>query len=264
MAKKNIAANIVISLIVIIFLVVVIGLISIDGILRTGIQTAIKKQLKVESSVAKVSLKIFSGTIEITDLKIGNPQGYQFENILEAKSIFVKTSLGNLLSNPIEIEQIKIDGMVMDIEQKGLTNNINEILKAMPKKEKSTSQEEKASKSVHITALDINYLTVKSKLLPLPGKADVAALTIPSLHLTNLGGEKTSLADAIGKVFTEVTNAVVKNGQTVLPKDMLDSMSNSLEGNFQNITEEGQKALEQTGEQMKKATESLKGIFKQK
>ncbi|HAL45236.1 MAG: hypothetical protein A2Y12_18685 [Planctomycetes bacterium GWF2_42_9] len=265
MTKKNIAANIVITLIVIIFLVVVIGLISIDGILRAGIQKAIKKQLNVESSVAKVSLKILSGTIEITNLKIANPQGYQFENILEAKSIFVKTSLGNLLSNPIEIEQIKIDGMVMDIEQKGLTNNINDILKSMPKKEKEPQVEQKAAKSVHITSLDINDLTVKAKLLPLPGKADVAALTIPSLHLSDLGGEKTSLADTIGKVFTEITNAVVKNGQNVLPNDMLDSMSNSLQGNFQNITEEGQKALEKTGEELKqKATESLKGIFKQK
>ncbi|MEN6386838.1 MAG: hypothetical protein ABFD79_16785 [Phycisphaerales bacterium] len=267
MAKKNLVANIGITLIIIIFLVVVIGLVSIDGILRSAIQTAIKKQLNVDSSVSKVSLKIFSGTIEITDLKIKNPKGYQFENIFEAKSIFVKTSLGNLLSNPVGIDQIKIDGVAMSIEQKGLSNNINDLLKGMPAKEedKGTAEPKKAAKKVHITALDINDITVNAKLLPLPGKADVATLSIASLHFSDIGGEKTTLAQVIGKVFTEITNAVVKSGTDILPTDMLNSMSDAVKGNFENITGEGMKTLEKAGEDIKqKAGESLKNIFKSK
>jgi uncharacterized protein involved in outer membrane biogenesis len=229
MAKKNIAGNIVIAIVVVIFLVVVIGIVSIDGILRSAIQTAIKKQLNVDSCVSKVSLKITSGTIEITDLKIRNPKGYQFENIFEAKTIFVKTSFGKLLSNPVGIDQIKIDGVALAVEQKGLTNNINDLLKGEPSKEKETQKEEtKASKKVHITALDINDITVNAKLLPMPGKADVATLNIASLHFSDIGGEKTSLAEVIGKVFTEITNAVVKSGTDILPKDVLNSMSNAI------------------------------------
>jgi hypothetical protein len=267
MAKKNMAVNIIIALIVIIFLVVVIGLVSIDGILRSAIQTAIKKQLNVNSTVSKVSLKIMSGTIEITDLKVNNPKGYQFENIFEAKSIFVKTSLGKLLSNPVGIDQIKVDGVAMVLEQKGLSNNIKDLLKGMPAKEEETKAAEpnKAAKSVHITALDINDITVNAKLLPLPGKADVASLTIPSLHFSDIGGDKSSLAQVIGKVFTEITNAVVKNGTNILPSDMLNSMTNAIEGNFENITVEGMKTIEKSGEDIKnKATESLKNIFKSK
>ncbi len=267
MAKKNVVINIVIVLIVIVFLAAVIGIISADSILRSAIQTAIKKQLNVDSTVAKVSLKILNGTIEISDLKIKNPDGYQFDNILETRSIFVKTTIRGLLSNPVEIEQIKIDGIAMSIEQKGLSNNINDILKGMPSKEKTepaTQESARAAKNVHIAVLDINDIDVNVKLIPLPGKSDTVTLSIASLHFTDIGGDN-SLAQIIGRVFTEITNAVVKNGGGILPSDMMGSLEKGVQQQFEQLSGQGQKILEKAGEDLKqKADEALKGIFQKK
>ncbi|HBG27308.1 MAG: hypothetical protein A2Y10_12755 [Planctomycetes bacterium GWF2_41_51] len=263
MAKKRTAVNIIIAIIVIVFLMVVIGLISIDGILRSAIQSSIQKQLGVGGTVSKVSLKMLSGTVEITNLKINNPKGYQFENVLEAKSIFVKTSIGNLLSNPVEIQQIKINGILMAIEQKGLSTNINEILKGMPKTEEEPAEPNTPGKKVHITSLDINDISVMLKLIPIPGKTDAMTLTIDSLQLSDLGGDNTNLAQVIGKIFTEIANAAIREGRDIIPSDLIAPIQDAVNQRLGNISEEGKKVFEDTEKGIQeKATETLKGIFK--
>jgi hypothetical protein len=258
--KKSKAANIIIALIIIVFLAVVIGLLSIDGILRAAIPTAIKTQLKVDASVSKAHLGITSGTIEITNLKIGNPEGYQFENILEANSIFVQTSISGLMGNPVEIQQVKLDNIKMVIEQKGLTSNLNDILKAMPAKDEKKAEPteaDKKSKSVHITSVDISNISVTVKLLPLPGKSDAVTLHIASLHLSDVGGENESLADVIGKIFRKISEEVASQGKDIIPSDVLGSLEGSLG--------DAGKVLEKAGkETTEKATDALKNIFKKK
>ncbi len=260
MEKKSKAANIVIAVIVIVFLAVVIGLLSIDGILKNAIPVAIKSQMKVDASVSKASLGITSGTIEIRNLKIGNPEGYQFENILEANSIFVKTSIGGLLGNPVEIQQVKLDNIKMVIEQKGLTSNLDQILKSMPAKDAKKAEPadaDKKSKSVHITSVDINDIYVTVKLLPLPGKLDAVTLHIKSLHLSDVGGEKESLGDVTGKIFQKISEEIASQGKDIIPSDMLGSLNDSLGS--------ASDALKQAGkETTEKATETLKNIFKKK
>lgn len=267
MAKKITAANIVLTLIIVIFLVIVIGIISIDGILRSGIKAAIKKQLNLDSSVSKVSLNILSGTLEITNLQIKNPPGYQFPNALDVQSIFVKTSIGGLLGNPVEIEEIRIDGAVMSIEQKGFANNIGDILKGMPEKQKTGQSPADANqnpKKVHIALLDINDTTVNAKLLPIGDNATATTLTLAPMHFTNLGGDK-SLSQVVGKIFTEITNAVVKSGGGILPTDITSSLQKGIEQHLGGISEEGKQLLEKSGQELeKKANETLKGLFQKK
>ena len=266
--KKNTASNIIFALIIIIFLVLVVGAISIDSILRSAIEKAITKQLKVKASLAKVSLNIASGTVTAKDLKIGNPNGYQFENILELKSLSVKTSIGSLLSNPIEIEQIKLDDVALVIEQKGLTNNLNEILKSMPAKKAETKEPAANQKSVHITAVDINNISVTAKLLPVPGKSDAVTLEIASMHLSNIGGEKTSLADSIGKIFTAIANEVAAKGTGILPDDMVGSIQEGVGKTLESVGETGKQLMDKTKQDaqkgMEETTNKLKGLFEKK
>jgi hypothetical protein len=243
--KKSHGTNILIAVVVIIFLVVIIGFVSIDGILKFAIQTAIKQQLNVDGSAAKVSLSIFSGNVTISNLKIGNPPGYKFEHVLEANSISVTTSISSLLSNPVEINDIAIDGVTMVIEQKGMTNNLSEILKSMPQKPKTetkTAEPEKKSKSVHISTVDMKNLAVTAKLLPIPGKSDALTLRIASMHLSNLGGEKSSLGDVVGKIFAAISAEIASKGAGILPSDMTGSIQNA-------------------GKSLESATESMKGLF---
>ncbi|MGD0784440.1 MAG: hypothetical protein ABR969_01320 [Sedimentisphaerales bacterium] len=244
--KKSHGSNVLIAAIVIIFLVVIIGFVSIDGILKYAIKTAVKQQLNVDASAAMVSLSIFSGNVTISNLKIGNPPGYQYKNVLEANSISVTTSISSLLSNPVEINDITIDGVTMVIEQKGMTNNLSDILKSMPKPQQTetkTAEPAKKGKSVHISTVDMKNIGVTAKLLPIPGKSDALTLRIASIHLSNLGGEKSSLGDVVGKIFAAISAEIAAKGAGILPSDLTGSIQNA-------------------GKSFESATESIKGLFK--
>jgi hypothetical protein len=243
--KKSHGTNILIAVVVIIFLVVIVGFVSIDGILKYAIKTAVKQQLNVDGSAAIVSLSIFSGNVTISNLKIGNPPGYQYKHVLEANSISVTTSIRSLLSNPVEINDVTIDGVTMVIEQKGMTNNLSDILKSMPKpqqNETKTAEPAKKGKSVHISTVDMKNLGVTAKLLPLPGKADALTLKIASIHLSNLGGEKSSLGDVVGKIFAAISAEIVSKGAGIFPSDLTGPIQNA-------------------GKSFESATESMKGLF---
>jgi hypothetical protein len=268
--KKSNASKVLFALIVIVFLVAVIGLVSIDGILKYALQTAITQQLNVDASASKVSLSIFSGTVKVSNLKIGNPSGYQYKHVLEANSIAVTTSIGSLLSNPIEINDITIDGISMVIEQKGLTNNLSDILKSMPQKPKAeTTEPAKNAKSVHISTVDMKNLSVTAKLLPVPGKSDALTLKIPSLHLSNLGGKKSSLGEVVGKIFAAIASEVAAKGAGIFPSDLTGSIQQNAEKTLESFGEIGKglfKPSDKPADQgtQETTTNKLKGLFEKK
>ncbi len=271
--KKSHGTNILIAVIVVIFLVVIIGFVSIDSILKYAIKTAVKQQLNVDASAAMVSLSIFSGNVTISNLKIGNPPGYQYEHVLEANSISVTTSISSLLSNPVEINDVTIDGVTMVIEQKGMTNNLSDILKSMPKPQQTetkTTEPAKKGKSVHISSVGMKNLAVTAKLLPIPGKSDALTLRIASMHLSNLGGEKSSLGDVVGKIFAAISAEIASKGAGIFPSDLTGSIQNAGKS-FESATESikgllnkpaGSSTDQGTGTQ--DAASKLKGLFEKK
>ena len=263
--KKSNVSNVVFALIVIVFLVVIVGLVSIDGILKSALQTAIKKQLNVDASASKVSLSIFSGTVKVSNLKIGNPPGYQYKNVLEANSIAVTTSIGSLLSNPIEINDVTIDGISMVIEQKGLTNNLSDILKSMPQKPKTeTAEPAKNAKSVHISTVDMKNLSVTAKFLPIPGKSDALTLKIASIHLSNLGGKKSSLGEVTGKIFAAISSEIASQGAGIFPSDLTGSIQENAGKTLELFSETGKQLGGEAQKGVEDATKKLKGMFEKK
>ncbi len=272
--KKSNATKVLLALIVIVFLVVVIGLVSIDGILKYALQTAITQQLKVDASASKVSLSIFSGTVKVSNLKIGNPSGYQYKHVLEANSIAVTTSISSLLSNPVEINDITIDGISMVIEQKGLTNNLSDILKSIPEKPKTeTAEPAKNAKGVHISSVDMKNLSVTAKLLPIPCKSDALTLRIASIHLSNLGGEKSSLGEVAGKIFAAISSEIAAKGAGIFPSDLTGSIQENAGKTLESFGEIGKglfkpadKSTDKPADQgtQETTTNKLKGLFEKK
>jgi hypothetical protein len=276
--KKSHGTNILIAAVVIIFIVVIVGFISIDGILKYAIQSAIAKQLNVDASASMVSLSIFTGNVKVSNLKIANPTGYQYKHVLEANSISVTTSIGGLLSNPIEIKDITIDGLTMVIEQKGMTNNISDILKSMPKPrqaETNTAEPAKNGKSVHIASVDMTNIGVTAKLLPLPGKTDALTLKIASMHLSNLGGNKSSLGEVVGKIFAAISSEIAAKGAGILPSDLtgpiqqnagkaLESATETMKGLFNKPADKPAGSSTDQGTGTQDAASKLKGLFEKK
>ncbi len=148
------------------------------------------------------------------------------------------------------------------IEQKGLGNNLRDVIKSLPEKEQQ--QDEQAGKKLHIDELEISNIKVKVKLLPIPGKADTVSLNLDPIKMSNLGSDnKLSTGKLCGKIILALASGVAKQGAGVLPDDITNSVKSALEETLaltKTASEEGKKLLEKGGE----LTEGLKGLLKSK
>ena len=262
MAKqKKTWLGVIFTIVVVLVVLILVSPFIVDSILKVSIVKAIKNQLNVGASVSRVHLSISSGSIEISDLKINNPPGYEVKNILELKTIYVKANLRSLASDTVEVNQVSLDDVAVVIEQKGMTSNLNDILKSMPKKPKTDTEETRQkAKSVHVSSLDIQNIDVKAKLLPVLGKLDTVQLKISALHFSDMGGKKKTLADVVGRIFKEIANAIATQGADVMPGELLGPIQ-------ENIGEAGKQLLK-AGEDIQKGLKDVnnpfKGLFKKK
>ncbi|MBN2138749.1 MAG: AsmA family protein [Sedimentisphaerales bacterium] len=259
----------VVIIVLLVMLLVAVGLFA-DHAVKIGIEKGGAAALPVPVKVGGANLSILSGDLALSNLRIGNPEGYKHENLLELKNGSVGVNVRSLLSDTIEIRQIKLDGAVVVLEQKDLLhNNIKDILKALPKddeadKTPTETQPEEKSKNLHIDELVISNTTVKVKLLPLPGKADTIPLKLATIRMTDLGSDKKmSTAKLIGTILSAIFRGIAEQGTGILPDDLIgglkETMGKTLDAGKEIIKEAtglGQKILEGGGDTTKKVLDN--------
>ena len=256
-----------------------------EHIIKTGIEAAGTKALKVGVTIDDLDLSIYKGQVRMRGLAVDNPAGYEQKYLLKLGTGEVKTRMKSLMSDTVQIESILLDEISLSIEQKGLSNNLQDILKSLPKAEPSEPKEEaekKPGKNLVVKNLKITNTTVKVKLLPvqiLPDGTDTVTLKLDPIEMKNLGSEdKMTTAKLASKVMVAIAQGVAKQGTGILPEDLLGSMRETL-GNLGDLTDtfrkEGQKLLESGGKEAqemlekgqesgKELIEGIKGLFDKK
>ncbi len=262
MNKKNIISKIVVGLLVFILIVVLLINVFGDAALKTGIETGAGSAMKVNVKLDDIALKILAGKLNMDNLVVDNPEGYQNPTFLELEKAHIDLKTTSLLSNTIEIEKMQFDNITLVMEQKGLTNNLKEILANLPKSEPAEDKsEDKPGKNLLIKQLDINGVTVKVKLLPVPGRADTLTLKINPIHMENIGSkEKINTPELVTKILLAIAGGIADQGKGLLPTDMINDLTGQLAEQGQQLIQEGQKQVESLIEGGKEATEALKSL----
>ncbi len=265
----------------IVIAVVAVGLFA-GGVLKVAIEAAGTKALSVTVAVKDVELSILGGRLGLANLTIDNPPGYQNERLLELGEVRISVDTKSLLSDIVNIKDIRLDGMSIVLEQRGVSgNNLQDIMKKLPADEEKTS--ETSGRKLHVDTLEITNANVKVKLLPVPGKADTLTLKLAPIKLTDLGGDDN--LDTVGlsrTILLAVAEGIAEQGTDVLPKEMLGSITTELKklGGLPDVlTQTGVKVLDAgadagkgTGEGVLKGaedvgkgiTEGIKDLFEKK
>jgi len=262
---KKLLDKIRLILIVVLVLILAVSIlfdIFAEGLLKTGIETAATKTLNVGVRLKTIELSILGGEIELGGLVVSNPSGYNHKNLLELKNAKIDVDVGTLLSDVVKIEQVKLDGINLTLEQRGVTsNNLQDIIKSIPKKPK---EEKPSGKKLQIDELEITNTVVNVKLLPVPGKADTITLELAPIRMTNLGEDGTmDTAELSAKILLAITEGVTEQGVGVIPTDILNTTRATLDktlGVGKKATEEGIKVIEKG----KEIIEGFKDIFEKK
>lgn len=246
-----------------ILVIIIVGIFYFFGnhLIKAGIETGGTKALKVGVSVGSVDLSLLGGSVAIKELVVENPKGYENKNLLELGSGEVKTKISALLGNPAVIQQIKLDNVNVVLEQKGLSNNIQDVLNALPPAGEKSG--EGGGKKLKVDELVLNNITVKAKLLPIPGKSDTVTLHLTPITMHNLGGDNKFDTGELSKIILgKITEAIAKEGAGILPKDMVGAMESSLGKNF-NLSPETIKKAEELlkSGKTKDAVEGIKGLL---
>ena len=136
----------IVLLAVLVLVVCVVVLISVFGnsALKTGIETAASKTLKVGVSIDDLDFSILGGKVGFENLVIDNPPDYQHDKLLEVGKARIAVGIGSLLKDTVNIKEIMFDGVDVVIEQKGLGNNLQDIIKALPKENLGSPRKQKS------------------------------------------------------------------------------------------------------------------------
>jgi len=276
MKKKSPLKKIVYVILIIILIVPVLITVFGDKALKAGIEAAASKTLKVNVTLDNVSLSILAGSVELENLIIPNPEGYENLNLLEAGKAKIDVGLKSLMSDTVEIDDMIFNDITVVIEQKGFTNNLQQILDTLPKPdeepEDKTDDKEKAEKNLLIKNLELNNITVKIKLIPLPGKIDTIPLKLAPIKMTDLGTDnKMSVATLTAKILGAIAMGVAEQGIGIIPDEIIGPIKGVLGTGSEVILKSGEEVLKGAGEVLKGAgdagkdiTEGLKGLFKKK
>jgi hypothetical protein len=210
-------------------------------------------------------------------MSVDNPEGYSHPRLLNMNNAFVEASLGSLMSDTVHVRQIRLDGIELFIEQKGMTTNLQQIMKSMPASEQPDQQKE--GKKLQIDLVELTNTSVNVKLLPVGGTADTVKLNLDTIRLEDLGSEKKiGTGQLIAKVMVALTAGVAKQGAGELPGEIIGGMKGALEGTM-NIGKDvlgagegllkegagaGEDVLKEGAEAGEKALEGIKGIFDKK
>lgn len=234
--------------------VVIAGLIvatvmSINPIIVKAVNTAGPKILLTNVHLDDANVSFMSGTGKLEGLVVGSPKGFAAPQTMKLGSVEVALDTGSLTKDVIIIEKVRVIAPDLTYERSGNTDNFTALLNNVKKTVGQTSdkadkttagsgQQESASgseKKVIIRDLLITDAKVNLTLTALGGEG--MTLSLPDIHLTNIGEESKGAtpAEAMQKVLTELNN----------------SISTQVSGAIKDVT----KKLE---EGMKSATDALK------
>jgi len=250
---------IVLAILILLLIAVVAVNLFADYAVRVGIETAATKTLNVGVSVSNVDLSIMGGKLALQNLLISNPPGYQHDKLLKLKNAEIEIDVKSLLSDVVNIREIKLDGVDVVLEQRGISsNNLQDVITAI---RRGSKDDETSGKKLRIDNLEMSNVMVQMKLLPIPGQADTVTLNLSPIRMTNLGSDnKLDTAALSGEIVLAIANRVVEQGVGVLPKDIVNTMTLSLDKTIDLST----RIIKGTEDIGKGITEGLKGLLKPK
>jgi hypothetical protein len=255
----------ILAIVIVTLIVLLIVAVTVFGnqALKIGVETGATAALKVGVTLNSAKLSILGGKVELDGLKVQNPAGYQNPEFLNLQKAAVALKVSSLMSDTIEIDKIQFDEIQLTIEQKGVTtNNLQEILNALPKSEETAPKPEDKTapktpgKKMLIHELAINGVQVRVKLLPIPGKADTVTLKLTPIVMKELGGDKPiNVAELSAKILKAIAGGIAEQGKDLLPIDMIGSIG-------QGIAQQGLKVLDTAGQVGKGVLEGAgKGVL---
>lgn len=218
--------KIILGVIAVLFLVFAVAALVIGAhlgdIVKVGVETVGPKITQTSVTVDRVNVSILSGSAGLKDLVLGNPTGYQAPQAISVGSASVSLSPGSLLGEKIIVHSVELRSPEITFEGNPLgANNLMQIMhnvngdtaavdKSTNAPAAATPAEKKATRKLQVDDFVISGAKVHANLTGLVNKQ--VDLTLPDIHLTNLGtgADGITAADLTQQVLKAITADTLK------------------------------------------------------
>jgi len=254
MAKNlKILRLIVMAILVLTAAIVIVANLFADRAVKAGIESTATEALKVEVSVSNVDLSILSGKLVLQNFSIGNPPAYQHNKLLVLRDTEIEIEAKSLLSDVVNIRQIRIDHVDVTIEQRSVSeNNLHDVVQA-------ASEVTGEWKKLRIDNLEISDITVKVDLMTETEQAEPVTLALSPIIMTNLGRDnKMDIAALLKEIILAIGDSIVEEGTGILPTDIAGTMTSTLSKTI-NL---GTRIMEGKEDIGREITEGLRNLLK--
>ena len=271
--------GILIVLVVVLLAAVLTLPMTIGPIVKTAASVGGPKALGVPVSVGDVKLSPLAGSLTISQVKVGNPQGYSDKDAFAVEKVEIGLNLKSLMSDTIVVKKIQVDAPAIVFESKDGKSNFDTMLgnakKSSEEEKAKKTDEKKAGKKVVIEEFSLNNAKVSYASGLTMGKA--LTIPLPSVTVRDIGKKSggTSFVDALTEIMNGILNGLTQavTGVTGAAGDMLKSLSGSASDtakgatdSLKNVTsgaaDTASDAAKSATDAASEAAKSLKKLFK--
>jgi len=234
--------KIVIGVSVTVFVLLVIALaavfFSLNSIVKKGVETVGPQMTKVEVRLGAADISPFSGSGSLSQLFVGNPDGYKTPFAIQMGGIKVGVKIGSVFSDTVVVDEINIQDPEITLEGTLDGNNLSKILDNL--KGSGGTQAQPVAAPAASGAQTTKKFLVKDLVLTGAklhvnvsgfGKSVAQTVAIPDLHLQNIGNAEGGVTPAqlCWQILQPVLNEAVAAAADELKKQGVQELQKQLQ-----------------------------------
>ena len=244
---------------------VIAAVLYMDTLARTAIEKVVAYVLQVDVSLGKVDLALKEGRVDLQNLKIGNPAGFETPEAFSFARASVEIDIGSLGSDVRRITLIEIVEPRITLEQDISKSNIKRLIDNASRfetggageSEAGSKESQEAASKVIIDKVRVDnaQITVASSLLP-----KNIEFRLPTLELNDIGkeGEGVTVAKAITIFLQKVLTSSLAAGKGVIPDNVAEVLGTGAQA-VEQVLDTGKETVSTVTEGVK---QGLTGLFR--
>ena len=212
-----------------------LAVVFVDDLAKLGVERGGSYALGVETRVEKVDVDLFGGDVEIRELFVANPQGYESPYLLKTGTFNLSMNMPTALSNVVEMRSFELDGLDLHIEQRLLRSNIGKVLSNIRRHKRDDDDDDDdddgRGRRVLIRRLVIRNVSATVYFRGIEGAERTLGVTIPAIELTDVMSDRVG-GTITGELFDLLLPIIVKHvlteGGDLIPPGVAQALSGEL------------------------------------
>jgi len=163
-----------------------IAILFFGNLVRAGINRIGPTVLLAPVVVEEATLAPISGLGTLTDLRIGNPEGWSKADALRINRVHLHVKPFSLLDDPVEVNELTIEQIEIHYETKIVASNISDLLKNAEKSLGLKGPETKTTDGKPIRLI-VRKFVLRGGTVTLSAGGQKMVIPMPEINLVDLG-----------------------------------------------------------------------------